>query len=111
MDHINAVIQEGDPESTLLALQRPEAQLPIVYPFAAAMYQNELFNLQKQNAMVSQRRLGYRDVNSESSQRGVLLRKGEWESSVLSLAQSLVSLAPLCRFHTTFLSNSCLSSP
>uniref|UniRef100_A0A8C2NSY0 Ras GTPase-activating-like protein IQGAP2 n=1 Tax=Capra hircus TaxID=9925 RepID=A0A8C2NSY0_CAPHI len=51
VDHINAVIREGDPESTLLALQRPEAQLPIVYPFAAAMYQNELFNLQKQNAM------------------------------------------------------------
>uniref|UniRef100_G1P7P6 IQ motif containing GTPase activating protein 2 n=1 Tax=Myotis lucifugus TaxID=59463 RepID=G1P7P6_MYOLU len=51
VDHINAVIQEGDPKSTLLALERPEAQLPAVYPFAAAMYQNELFNLQKQNAM------------------------------------------------------------
>lgn len=51
VDHINAVIQEGNPESTLLALERPEAQLPAVYPFAAAMYQNELFNLQKQNAM------------------------------------------------------------
>ncbi|XP_059550270.1 ras GTPase-activating-like protein IQGAP2 [Myotis daubentonii] len=51
VDHINAVIQEGDPKRTLLALERPEAQLPAVYPFAAAMYQNELFNLQKQNAM------------------------------------------------------------
>ncbi|CAK6444329.1 unnamed protein product [Pipistrellus nathusii] len=51
VDHINAIIQEGDPESTLLALERPEAQLPAVYPFAAAMYQNELLNLQKQNAM------------------------------------------------------------
>ncbi|KAB0345717.1 hypothetical protein FD754_022643, partial [Muntiacus muntjak] len=51
VDHINAVIREGDPENTLLALQKPEAQLPTVYPFAAAMYQNELFNLQKQNAM------------------------------------------------------------
>ncbi|XP_023376178.1 ras GTPase-activating-like protein IQGAP2 [Pteropus vampyrus] len=51
VDHINAIIQEGDPENTLLALKKPEAQLPAVYPFAAAMYQNELFNLQKQNAM------------------------------------------------------------
>ncbi|XP_077923291.1 ras GTPase-activating-like protein IQGAP2 isoform X1 [Halichoerus grypus] len=51
VDHINAVIREGDPENTLLALKRPEAQLPTVYPFAAVMYQNELFNLQKQNAM------------------------------------------------------------
>uniref|UniRef100_A0A452RMY1 IQ motif containing GTPase activating protein 2 n=1 Tax=Ursus americanus TaxID=9643 RepID=A0A452RMY1_URSAM len=55
VDHINAVIREGDPENTLLALKRPEAQLPAVYPFAAVMYQNELFNLQKQNAMVSLR--------------------------------------------------------
>lgn len=53
VDHINAVIREEDPENTLLALTRPEAQLPAVYPFAAAMYQTELFNLQKQNAMVS----------------------------------------------------------
>ncbi|XP_012593800.1 ras GTPase-activating-like protein IQGAP2 isoform X2 [Microcebus murinus] len=51
VDHINAVLLEGDPENTLLALQKPEAQLPAVYPFAAAMYQNELSNLQKQNAM------------------------------------------------------------
>uniref|UniRef100_A0A8C7AFJ3 IQ motif containing GTPase activating protein 2 n=1 Tax=Neovison vison TaxID=452646 RepID=A0A8C7AFJ3_NEOVI len=51
VDHINAVIREGDPGNTLLALKRPEAQLPAVYPFAAVMYQNELFNLQKQNAM------------------------------------------------------------
>ncbi|XP_031216019.1 ras GTPase-activating-like protein IQGAP2 isoform X1 [Mastomys coucha] len=49
VDHINAVLQEGDPENTLLALKKPEAQLPAVYPFAAVMYQNELFNLQKQN--------------------------------------------------------------
>uniref|UniRef100_H0X9E7 IQ motif containing GTPase activating protein 2 n=1 Tax=Otolemur garnettii TaxID=30611 RepID=H0X9E7_OTOGA len=50
VEHINAVLREGDPENTLLALKRPEAQLPAVYPFAAAMYQNELSNLQKQNA-------------------------------------------------------------
>jgi Ras GTPase-activating-like protein IQGAP1 len=52
VDHINAVLQEGDPENTLLALKKPEAQLPAVYPFAAVMYQNELFNLQKQNTSV-----------------------------------------------------------
>ncbi|XP_012880687.1 PREDICTED: ras GTPase-activating-like protein IQGAP2 [Dipodomys ordii] len=51
VDHINAVIPEGDPANTLLALKKPEAQLPAVYPFAATMYQNELFSLQKQNAM------------------------------------------------------------
>ncbi|XP_075397308.1 ras GTPase-activating-like protein IQGAP2 [Tenrec ecaudatus] len=51
VDHINAVIRKGDPEETLLALEKPEAQLPAVYPFAAAMYQHELFNLQSQNAM------------------------------------------------------------
>ncbi|GAB1298459.1 Ras GTPase-activating-like protein IQGAP2 [Apodemus speciosus] len=49
VDHINAVLQEGDPENTLLALKKPEAQLPAVHPFAAALYHNELFNLQKQN--------------------------------------------------------------
>ncbi|EHB00369.1 Ras GTPase-activating-like protein IQGAP2 [Heterocephalus glaber] len=51
VDHINAVIQKGDPENTLVALKKPEAQLPAVYPFAAVMYQNELSNLQRQNAM------------------------------------------------------------
>ncbi|XP_069348349.1 ras GTPase-activating-like protein IQGAP2 isoform X1 [Eulemur rufifrons] len=51
VDHINAALLEGDPENTLLALKKPEAQLPAVYPFAAAMYQTELSNLQKQNAM------------------------------------------------------------
>ncbi|XP_072462483.1 ras GTPase-activating-like protein IQGAP2 isoform X2 [Notamacropus eugenii] len=50
IEQINAVIREGDPSNTLTALMRPEAQLPTVHPFAAAMYQNELFNLQKQNA-------------------------------------------------------------
>ncbi|XP_006889891.1 PREDICTED: ras GTPase-activating-like protein IQGAP2 [Elephantulus edwardii] len=50
VDHINAALREGDPEKTFLALKKPEAQLPAVYPFAAAMYQHELFNLQSQNA-------------------------------------------------------------
>nr|XP_023421006.1 ras GTPase-activating-like protein IQGAP2 isoform X2 [Cavia porcellus] len=49
VDHINAVLRKGDPEHTLQALKKPEAQLPTVYPFAAVMYQSELFNLQTQN--------------------------------------------------------------
>uniref|UniRef100_G1TKE7 IQ motif containing GTPase activating protein 2 n=1 Tax=Oryctolagus cuniculus TaxID=9986 RepID=G1TKE7_RABIT len=49
VDRINAAIREGDPEVTLLALMRPEAQLPTVYSFAAALYQSELFTLQKQS--------------------------------------------------------------
>lgn len=53
MDHINAVLRKGDPEHTLQALKKPEAQLPTVYPFAAVMYQSELFNLQTQNPTVS----------------------------------------------------------
>lgn len=31
---------------------KPEAQLPVVHSFAAAVYQTELFNLQQQNAVV-----------------------------------------------------------
>lgn len=71
MDHINAVLQEGDPENTLLALKKPEAQLPAVYPFAAVMYQNELFNLQKQNTSV-RRSCVY--TLTKSQQEGRLLR-------------------------------------
>ncbi|KAM5264227.1 ras GTPase-activating-like protein IQGAP2 [Ctenodactylus gundi] len=51
VDHINGVLREGDAAKTLLALRRPEAQLPEVYPCASVMYQNELFTLQKQSAM------------------------------------------------------------
>ncbi|XP_027719205.1 ras GTPase-activating-like protein IQGAP2 [Vombatus ursinus] len=51
IEQINAVLREGDPSNTLTALMKPEAQLPTVHPFAAVMYQNELFNLQKQNAL------------------------------------------------------------
>ena len=43
VDHINAVIREGDPENTLLALKKPEAQLPAVYPFAAAKGRSSYF--------------------------------------------------------------------
>lgn len=53
MDRINTAIREGDPELTLLALMKPEAQLPTVYRFAAALYQSELFTLQEQSDTVS----------------------------------------------------------
>lgn len=74
VDHINAVLREGDPENTLLALKKPEAQLPAVYPFAAVMYQNELSNLQKQNTSV---RHSCVHVHTESQQEGRLWREGE----------------------------------
>ncbi|XP_056680748.1 ras GTPase-activating-like protein IQGAP1 isoform X2 [Monodelphis domestica] len=51
IDQINAVIQEGDPSNTMTALMKPEAQLPTVHPFAAVMYQDELFKLQNQNSL------------------------------------------------------------
>ncbi|KAJ6650363.1 hypothetical protein lerEdw1_011215, partial [Lerista edwardsae] len=51
VDNINTAIRSGDPNKTIAALMRPEAQLPEVYPSAAAVYQSELFNLQQQNAM------------------------------------------------------------
>ncbi|XP_044540821.1 ras GTPase-activating-like protein IQGAP2, partial [Gracilinanus agilis] len=35
----------------MTALMKPEAQLPPVLPFAAVMYQNELFSLQKENSL------------------------------------------------------------
>lgn len=36
---------------------KPEAQLPVVHSFAAAVYQIELFNLQQQNAVVRVKKL------------------------------------------------------
>uniref|UniRef100_A0A8C5U8T7 IQ motif containing GTPase activating protein 2 n=1 Tax=Malurus cyaneus samueli TaxID=2593467 RepID=A0A8C5U8T7_9PASS len=51
VDNINTAIRNCDPSKTLLALMKPEAQLPVVHSFAAAVYQTELFNLQQQNAV------------------------------------------------------------
>nr|XP_041567030.1 ras GTPase-activating-like protein IQGAP2 isoform X1 [Taeniopygia guttata] len=51
VDNINTAIRNCDPSKTLVALLKPEAQLPIVHSFAAAVYQTELFNLQQQNAV------------------------------------------------------------
>ncbi|XP_010116518.1 PREDICTED: ras GTPase-activating-like protein IQGAP1, partial [Chlamydotis macqueenii] len=51
VDNINTAIRNCDPSKTLVALMKPEAQLPIVHSFAAAVYQTELFNLQQQNAV------------------------------------------------------------
>lgn len=52
VDNINTAIRNCDPSKTLVALLKPEAQLPVVHSFAAAVYQTELFNLQQQNAVV-----------------------------------------------------------
>ncbi|NWU46965.1 IQGA2 protein, partial [Dromas ardeola] len=51
VDNINTSIRNCDPSKTLVALMKPEAQLPVVHSFAAAVYQTELFNLQQQNAV------------------------------------------------------------
>ena len=61
MEEINAVIREGHPSNTMTALMKPEAQLPAVLPFAAVMYQKELFSLQEQNSQVSPGRLWLQD--------------------------------------------------
>lgn len=54
MAAINAAIQKGVAEKTVLELMNPEAQLPQVYPFAADLYQKELATLQQQSPEVSQ---------------------------------------------------------
>lgn len=54
MAAINAAIQKGVAEKTILELMNPEAQLPQVYPFAADLYQKELATLQQQSPEVSQ---------------------------------------------------------
>ncbi|XP_043409830.1 ras GTPase-activating-like protein IQGAP1 [Prionailurus bengalensis] len=46
---INAAIQKGVAEKTVLELMNPEAQLPQVFPFAAGLYQKELATLQQQS--------------------------------------------------------------
>ncbi|XP_060091819.1 ras GTPase-activating-like protein IQGAP2 isoform X1 [Heteronotia binoei] len=51
VDHINTAIRNCDPNKTIAALMKSEAQLPEVYPSAATVYQTELFNLQQQNAV------------------------------------------------------------
>lgn len=55
MAAINAAIQKGVAEKTMLELMNPEAQLPQVYPFAADLYQKELATLQQQSPEVSRR--------------------------------------------------------
>ncbi|XP_069481247.1 ras GTPase-activating-like protein IQGAP1 isoform X2 [Ambystoma mexicanum] len=46
---INAAIRKGVAEETVAELMNPEAQLPLVYPFAAELYQRELVTLQQQS--------------------------------------------------------------
>lgn len=50
---INKAIQRGVATDTVKELMCPEAQLPQVYPFASAVYQQELALLQKQQQGVS----------------------------------------------------------
>lgn len=50
---INKAIQRGVAADTVKELMCPEAQLPQVYPFASAVYQQELALLQKQQQGVS----------------------------------------------------------
>lgn len=50
---INRAIERGVATDTVKELMCPEAQLPRVYPFASAVYQQELAVLQKQQQGVS----------------------------------------------------------
>ncbi|XP_053303934.1 ras GTPase-activating-like protein IQGAP2 isoform X2 [Spea bombifrons] len=49
VERINNAIRNGDSVQTLAALMLPEAHLPVVHPFAEALYQAELSSLQNQN--------------------------------------------------------------
>lgn len=53
MAKINSAIRMGDAEKTVAEMMNPEAQLPEVYAFAAALYQRELSTLQQQSHEVS----------------------------------------------------------
>lgn len=46
---INAAIRRGIAENTVEELMNSEAQLPLVYPTAASLYQSELFSLQNRS--------------------------------------------------------------
>lgn len=56
---INKAIQKGVAADTMKELMCPEAQLPPVYAFASAMYQQELAVLQRQQQGVSPRNVGF----------------------------------------------------
>ncbi|NXH14093.1 IQGA1 protein, partial [Bucco capensis] len=50
---INSAIRVGDAEKTVSEMMNPEAQLPVVYAFAADLYQRELATLQQQSPEAS----------------------------------------------------------
>lgn len=58
VQRINRAIQRGVAADTVKELMCPEAQLPPVYPFASAVYQQELAVLQRQQQGVSPRNDG-----------------------------------------------------
>lgn len=53
VQRINRAIQRGVAADTVQELMCPDAQLPPVYPFASALYQQELAVLQRQQQGVS----------------------------------------------------------
>ncbi|XP_058231429.1 ras GTPase-activating-like protein IQGAP2 isoform X1 [Hemibagrus wyckioides] len=58
---INAAIRQGIAENTVQELMNPEAQLPLVYPTAANLYQSELFSLQ--NSSKNKAGLSHEELN------------------------------------------------
>ncbi|XP_023569608.1 ras GTPase-activating-like protein IQGAP3 [Octodon degus] len=57
VQRINRAIQRGAAADTMEELMSPEAQLPPVYPFASAVYQQELAVLQQQHGELGQEEL------------------------------------------------------
>lgn len=51
VQRINRAIQRGAAADTMKELMNPAAQLPPVYPFASAVYQQELTVLQQQQGV------------------------------------------------------------
>ncbi|MGH0155132.1 UNVERIFIED_CONTAM: hypothetical protein FKN15_047746 [Acipenser sinensis] len=49
VSRIHAALRRGIPRETVKELMDPDAELPVVYPFAAELYQRELTALQAQN--------------------------------------------------------------
>ncbi|XP_042637948.1 ras GTPase-activating-like protein IQGAP3 [Orycteropus afer afer] len=88
---INSAIQRGVAADTMKELMCPEAQLPPVYPFASALYQQELAVLQQQQ----QRELGQEElfVAVEMLSAVVLINQALEARDASSFWSSLVSPA------------------
>uniref|UniRef100_A0A8C3F2U4 IQ motif containing GTPase activating protein 2 n=1 Tax=Chrysemys picta bellii TaxID=8478 RepID=A0A8C3F2U4_CHRPI len=86
VDHINTAIRNCDANKTLVALMKPEAQLPVVHPFAAAVYQTELFNLQQQNRYLAHDELS---IAVEMLSAVVLLNQALGSKDILAIKSHL----------------------